>query len=202
MESVRATLVHFLAILFFLGLYLVFANNQVRADQSACDQIKTACKNAGFVLGGGTRNGLLLDCFQPIVQGTAQPKSASRALPSINPQLVNACRAEIDSGPVAVPASAPLVPSADGQTVNDPNLNVTWLADGNLAAKQTFGVSNINKSGSMDYATAVRWVEAMNKLDHGAGYLGHNNWQLPTAPAKDQSCARTGRNGESFGFHC
>ncbi len=45
----------------------------------------------------------------------------------------------------------------------------------------------------MDYATAVRWVEAMNKLDHGAGYLGHNNWQLPTAPAKDKSCAHTGR---------
>jgi hypothetical protein len=108
----------------------------------------------------------------------------------------------MNSAPVAAPESAPLVPSADGQTVYDPNLNVTWLADGNLAAKQTFGVSNINKSGSMDYATAVRWVEAMNKLDHGAGYLGHNNWQLPTAPAKDQSCARTGRNGESFGFHC
>ena len=54
----------------------------------------------------------------------------------------------------------------------------------------------------MDYATAVRWVDAMNKLDHGAGYLGHNNWQLPTAPDEDESCARTGRNGESFGFHC
>jgi hypothetical protein len=96
----------------------------------------------------------------------------------------------------------PLVPAADGRTVYDPNLKVTWLADGNLAAKQTFGVANINKSGSMNYATAVEWVAAMNKLDHGAGYLGHNNWQLPTAPTKDESCARTGRNGESFGFHC
>ena len=38
----------------------------------------------------------------------------------------------------------------------------------------------------MDYATAVRWVEAMNTLDHGAGYLGHNNWQLPTAPTRRQ----------------
>ena len=54
----------------------------------------------------------------------------------------------------------------------------------------------------MDYARALRWVDAMNKLDQGAGYLGHNNWQLPTAPVKDQSCARTGRNGESFGFNC
>ena len=54
----------------------------------------------------------------------------------------------------------------------------------------------------MDYATAVRWVDAMNTLDHGAGYLGHNNWQLPTAPANDKGCARTGRHGESFGFNC
>ncbi len=54
----------------------------------------------------------------------------------------------------------------------------------------------------MDYATAVRWVDAMNKLDHGAGYLGHNNWQLPTTPRQDNSCARAGRHGESFGFHC
>ena len=115
---------------------------------------------------------------------------------------MNACRAGSDSAPVAAPANAPLVPAADGQTVYDPNLNVTWLADANLAGKQTFGVSNINKNGSMDYATAVRWVDAMNKLDHGAGYLGHNNWQLPTAPVKDKSCARTGRNGESFGFNC
>ena len=193
------TLVH---VLILFGLYLAFANNPVRADRASCEQIKTACKNAGFVQGGGPRDGLLLACFNPIVQGTARPRAASRPLPAINPQLVNACRGGNDSAPVAAPASVPLVPAADGQTVYDPNLKVTWLADGNLAGTQTFGVSNINKGGSMDYATAVRWVAAMNTLDHGAGYLGHNNWQLPTAPAEDNSCAHRGRHGESFGFHC
>jgi hypothetical protein len=203
MDSIRRTLVHALMLLLILSaLNLAFIGSQVRADQAACEQIKTDCKNAGFVLGGGARNGLLVDCFQPIVQGTAQPKSASKPLPHINPQLVSACRASRDSAPVAAPVTASLVPAADGQTVYDPNLKVTWLADGNLAAKQTFGVANINKSGSMNYATALEWVAALNKLDHGAGYLGHNNWQLPTAPTKDETCARTGRNGESFGFHC
>jgi hypothetical protein len=198
-DSARRT---FLLALFFFGPYMVFTGNPVRADQASCEQIKTACKNAGFVLGGGARDGLLLDCFNPIVQGTPRPKAASIPLPNINPQLVNACRAGNDSAPVAAPSSAPLVPAADGQTVHDPNLHVTWLANANLAGTQTFGVSNINKDGSMDYATAVRWIEAMNAIDHGAGYLGHNTWQLPTAPTKDNSCARTGRNGESFGFHC
>src|SRR5450432_1128117 len=164
MDSSRRTLVHALLMLMMLfGISLVFTDNQARADRASCDQIRMACKNAGFVQGGGARNGLLLDCFQPIVDGTAQPKSASRPLPTINPQLVNACRAGRESAPVAAPANVPLVPAANGQTVYDPNLKVTWLADGNLAGKQTFGVSNINKGGSMDYATAVRWVDAMNK---------------------------------------
>jgi hypothetical protein len=203
MDSIRRTLVHVVILLVILfGLNLGFAENQVRADRASCDQIKAACKNAGFVLGGGARNGLLVDCFQPIVQGTAQPKAASRPLPTIDSHVVSACREGKETTAVAAPASVALVPAADGETVYDPNLKVTWIADANLAGKQTFGVSSINKSGSMDYATAVRWVAAMNSFDHGAGYLGHHNWQLPTAPEKDASCARTGRNGESFGFHC
>jgi DNA-binding transcriptional regulator of glucitol operon len=79
MDSIRRTLVHALMLLVILfALNLAFTGSQVRADQAACEQIKTDCKNAGFVLGGGARNGLLVDCFQPIVQGTAQPKSASK----------------------------------------------------------------------------------------------------------------------------
>lgn len=199
MDSARRALIHALIL---SGLYLAFTNDKVRADRAACEQIRTPCKNAGFVLGGGARDGLLVDCFNPIVYGPARPKAASKFLPNIDPQLVNACRAGNESGHVATPKGAALVPAADGQTVYDPNLNVTWLADANLAGRQTIGVSNINKDGSMAYATAVRWVKAMNALDNGAGYLGHNNWQLPTAPVQDNSCARTGRNGESFGFHC
>jgi hypothetical protein len=203
MDSFQRTLIRVgIVVVILFGLDLGFAENRVRADRAWCDQIKAACKNAGFVLGGGARNGLLMDCFQPIVQGTAQPKTASRPLPTIDPHVVSACREGKDTAAVAAPASVPLVSAADGETVYDPNLKVTWIADANLAGKQTFGVSSINKSGSMDYATAVRWVAAMNSFNHGAGYLGHHNWQLPTAPEKDASCARTGRNGESFGFHC
>ena len=202
MDSLRPNVVYLLMILIVFGLNLAFPNNQVRADSAACEQIRTACRNAGFIRGGGARNGLLLDCFNPIVQGTTRPKAASIPLPTISTQVVNACRAGDSSVPAAAPASAPLVPAADGQTVYDPSLHVTWLANANLAGKQTFGVSNINKNGSMDYATALRWVNAMNSLDHGAGYLGHNHWQLPTTPVQDPSCAHTGLNGESFGFHC
>jgi hypothetical protein len=68
MDSMRRTLVHVpILLMVMFGLSLVFTGDQVRADRAACEQIKAACKNAGFVLGGGARNGLLLDCFQPIV---------------------------------------------------------------------------------------------------------------------------------------
>ena len=98
-------------------------------------------------------------------------------------------------------ADAALVPSADGMTVYDTVMHVTWLADGNFAAKETFQVSGINGNGSMNYATAVAWVAAMNAYNGGAGYLGHNNWTLPTTPLNDATCNLTGPNG-SFGVGC
>jgi len=201
-KAARA-IVHALAILALFSLSLAFTTSEARAEAKACQQIRTACKDAGFVMGGGVRKGLVLGCFNPIVRGTAQPRATSLPLPSVDPQVVTACRA--DSAPAsapapaaAAPAAAPLVASDDGQTVYDATLGVTWLADANLPAKQTFGVATINKSGSMDYATALKWVAAMNS----AGYLGHGDWQLPSTPVEDQTCARTGANGESFGFNC
>ena len=58
-----------------------------------------------------------------------------------------------------------------GQTVYDPVAQVTWLADANLAAKQTFGIADINPDGSMEHSAAVQWVAAMNKANRGHGYL-------------------------------
>ncbi|MGD0985095.1 MAG: hypothetical protein ABSA65_14965 [Acidimicrobiales bacterium] len=90
-----------------------------------------------------------------------------------------------------------------GQTVYDPLLNVTWLADSNLASKETFNVRGINRDGSMDYQTAVTWVKAMDAYDHGRGYLGHDNWMLPATTPNDPSCSSYKKEGGgSFGYGC
>src|SRR5271155_3058606 len=68
----------------------VLAATPLRA-QAPCEQIRTACKNAGFVQGGPIGNRLVLDCFNPLVFGE-QPKRASRPLPQITQQLAAACR--------------------------------------------------------------------------------------------------------------
>ncbi len=133
--------------------------------------------------------------------------AAAQATPTVSAKAPKASAATVLDGGLENPQATsgeapPFPPAADGQIVYDSRLNVSWLSDGNLAAKETFGVSGINKSGSMDYATAVRWVLALNAFNKGGGYLGHHNWQLPTTPNKDSHCDRTGLQGESFGYHC
>jgi len=102
---------------------------------------------------------------------------------------------------IAPNVNAELIPSADGPTVYDTVLKVRWLADANLAGnpqmRETLGVGiNINPDGGMDYPTALRWVQALNKKN----YLGHSNWQLPVTPARDKTCSSF--NVDSFGAAC
>ena len=60
-----------------------------------CAAIRTVCVQAGFVpQGARAGEGLVVDCIRPIMQGIPQPPRASKALPAIDPQLVEACRAQ------------------------------------------------------------------------------------------------------------
>src|ERR1700722_2272081 len=105
---------------------------------------------------------------------------------------------------------SPLALNSNGGTVYDVVNHVTWLEDANLPAQQRFGIPLcyasgaepcVNRSGSMNYASATAWVAAMN----AANYLGHSNWQLPTTPLNDNGCAAKAPpagGGDSFGFGC
>jgi hypothetical protein len=80
------------------------------------------------------------------------------------------------------------------------------LANANLgsdpAVRREIWVSGIDPNGAMNFQKALEWVAALNAYNHGAGYLGHNNWQLPIAPLRDATCADTGSGGGSFGPLC
>lgn len=97
-------------------------------------------------------------------------------------------------------------PVANATIVYDPNQSVCWLADADLAGdpamRTALGVTGIFPNGSMDDATAQKWVAALNAYNNSAGYLGHNDWQLPAAPMVDSTCANTGPGGGSFGPLC
>jgi hypothetical protein len=82
--------------------------------------------------------------------------------------------------------------SADGQIVYDPKLDITWLADADLAKSEVFtlggcldrGVACINPDGSMSHTTAVAFKDAMNAYHGQTGWLGQTNWQLPPDPGE------------------
>jgi len=105
---------------------------------------------------------------------------------------------------LAVPAQAALqgrLPATPGgtnyQAYYDTVLKITWLADANLAATNSFGLAyntnlgdypgdpygpsyseHILTNGAMTWGAALWWIKAMN-ADGGTGYLGYNDWRLP-----------------------
>jgi uncharacterized protein (TIGR03437 family) len=120
-----------------------------------------------FSFGAGSQGGNTADNFQyalPMIQGMIPGK--------------------IPGTPAA--AGMALQVNPGGQTIYDPIGNVTWLANANLAATNTFGLPACNhptisslcvaQDGSMNLASATQFVANMN---NGAGYLGQTNWQLP-----------------------
>ncbi|TXT23579.1 MAG: hypothetical protein FD134_2041 [Gallionellaceae bacterium] len=101
----------------------------------------------------------------------------------------------------AASAHAALTLSVDGNTVYDTDLNLTWLANANLAASNTFGVSGITafglSAGRMNWYTAQNWIGAMN----AANYLGFNDWRLPTVTDTGTPGCNFGYNGTDCGYN-
>ncbi|MBI5659549.1 MAG: DUF1566 domain-containing protein [Nitrosomonadales bacterium] len=97
----------------------------------------------------------------------------------------------------AASAHAALELTLGGQGVYDTDLNVTWLADANLAASNTFGVSGIGTGGYMTWYAAQSWIAGMN----ASNYLGFSDWRLPTTLQPDATCSIQA-GGVSFGYNC
>jgi len=94
-------------------------------------------------------------------------------------------------------AQAALVSRLGGQAVYDTDFNITWLANANLAASNTFGVSGIASNGIMSWDTAQSWIGAMNNN----AYLGYSDWRLPTTLQPDPTCdSQSGST--SYGLNC
>jgi uncharacterized protein (TIGR03437 family) len=90
------------------------------------------------------------------------------------------------------PSGTGLQINPGGQTVYDPVADVTWLANANLAAGNSFGLPVckapgnpnlcVNPAGAMNFNSATQFIKNMN----AAAYLGQSNWELPPA---DPNCA-------------
>jgi uncharacterized protein (TIGR03437 family) len=106
-----------------------------------------------------------------------------------------------------IPGKIPGTPPSTGQglqvnpggdTVYDPVANVTWLANANLAATDTFGLplctdpispaTCVAKDGAMTWDSASQFIVNMNAYK-GTGYLNQTNWKLPPV---DPTCSGFG----------
>ncbi len=113
------------------------------------------------------------------------------------------------SSNAALLGRAPLTSGGtDYQAYYDTVLNITWTADANLAATESFGLprnvgypdingnnpivtGELGPDGEMSWYTAVIWVGAMNS----ASYLGQTGWRLPTIhPLDGVALNSTGSN--------
>jgi len=71
-----------------------------------CAKITAVCSQAGFVPNGAkTGVGIEVDCIRPIMAGTPQRAQATKALPQVDPQVVQACKERspkfgMDGGPI------------------------------------------------------------------------------------------------------
>lgn len=105
---------------------------------------------------------------------------------------------------VSLQSHAALHSRASGQAYYDDVLNITWVADANLAATNNFGVKGsigntgwITSDGRMYRPTADAWIAAMNT----ANYLGLNTWRLPNTVDTGLSGCDYAYSGADCGYN-
>src|SRR5262245_1993478 len=84
----------------FIWLVSIFTVATVAASPSnaqqahgPCQQVRETCRAAGFTPGGAKEGtGILIDCITPIMRGTTQRPKATKPLPQIDVQVVQACK--------------------------------------------------------------------------------------------------------------
>jgi hypothetical protein len=137
--------------------------------------------------GGPSPNNVAVFSFNSGSQGGATIGNFMYVLPMIEGETVG----------TSLAGGSKLHVNSGGKTVYDPETNVTWLADANLAATERFGLPLcktapdtkpcVAKDGSMNYESAMAWVKAMNAYEDPitsfVGYLGQTNWDLPPLKA-------------------
>ncbi len=91
-------------------------------------------------------------------------------------------------------ADAALYSRLGGLAYYDDVLDVTWIADANLAETNSFDppddeTGSVYLNGLMSWGAVLHWIDAMN----AANYLGYDDWRLP-------SLIDVGGDGCNFAF--
>lgn len=132
---------------------------QAFAAPDACEQIRAACRSAGFVQGGGPAgDGIELDCYLPILHGTQQPARATTPLPPVDEHWVDACRARRDTQSIPTDAqqAAPNLPSMSRTAVGAPSGLVAVIVN---KPGHPFDLGTFNNPYISGVALQIHWSD-------------------------------------------
>lgn len=85
--------------------------------------------------------------------------------------------------------------------VYDDVLDITWLANANLAVTEAFGVAGVQANGTMAWDIAQTFIGAMNAEDSGAGYLGVNSWRQVSSSGCTSTSDPCDDIDDELGYH-
>lgn len=77
-----------------------------------------------------------------------------------------------------------------GGLIYDTDLDLTWLADANVAVGSAFDDGTNTGDGRMSWASAVAWADSLT-------IGGASDWRLPVTADPDATCSGTGPRGDS-----
>jgi len=89
----------------------------------------------------------------------------------------------------SIDSGASLINRGNG-LLYDPDLDITWLADGNYAK-----TSGYDDDGKMTWSAANTWVQQLD-------YRGFTNWRLPTTLDPDSSCVELESIEGPYDYYC
>ena len=122
----KQTWLGLLSKLFSLVAICATAHTPLQAQSPACQQIRAACRNAGFVVGGPIGERMVLDCFNPIALGEMPKRPATKPLPQIDPQVLSACKDQL-SGKSGGTNAQPQAPVANAYSLAVSYTHLTLL---------------------------------------------------------------------------
>jgi hypothetical protein len=157
----------------------------------------------------GTENAY--DSMYVLPVSTTSTGQIPSTTPSCAAVIPNTCPDGLESGigltTTLPPSKITLQTTLGGLLVYDPTLDVSFLANANLAGTlghdSPYWVDGINPDGSMNTTTLTNFLAALNNPANP--YLGITGWTIPTiaADGENPNCTITAPMGEaSYGYNC
>ncbi|HXW13035.1 MAG TPA: hypothetical protein VEN79_00870 [Terriglobia bacterium] len=141
----------------------------------------------------------------PVSTTTGQEPDTTPACAATTPESCDVLRHGLGLDTVLVPTRSTLQVILGGRMIYDPTLDVSFLANANLASTLShdspYWVDGINQDGSMNTTTLAAFLAALNNPANP--YLGITGWTIPAVETMNANCTIQPTDGNpDYGYNC